>query len=113
MAAALLGRLVLSVSVFLMFPVSFLSGAVLTMLGHALHGILGGETETAGMLIMANTLGAVAGPLVARFLLLPGLGIEGSFLALAAIYGGAALILLPVGSLRSGAPADAVNPVAP
>jgi predicted membrane-bound spermidine synthase len=104
MAAALLGRLVLSVSVFLMFPVSFLSGAVLTMLGHVLHGVLDGEAEAAGMLIMANTLGAVAGPLAARFLLLPGLGIEGSFLSLAAIYGGAALLLLPVKGLWRGTP---------
>lgn len=100
LVASLLGRAASIAAVFLVLPACLLSGAVFTMLGQALHRVIGREIETAGWLTMANTLGAAAGPILARFVLLPGLGIERSFLALALTYGGVALLLLTVTGLR-------------
>ena len=100
LVASLLGRAAPIVAVFLVLPVCLLSGVVFTMLGQALHHVLGRELEAAGWLTLANTLGAAAGPILARFALLPGLGIERSFLALALTYAGVALLLLTVKGLR-------------
>ena len=72
----------------LMFPVSFLSGIFFTLLGAALRSHLTSETETAGVLTLANTTGAALGSLTAGFVLLPLLGMERSFFLIAVLYGG-------------------------
>lgn len=75
----------------LMFPVSLLSGTLFTLIGEALHKEIGREIETAGLLTMVNTIGAMVGPIVAGFVLLPTLGMERSFFVLALAYFGVAI----------------------
>lgn len=87
-------RSILSASASLMLPVSLLSGVLFTLLGKALKERLPGEARAAGALTLANTVGAMSGALVAGFVLLPRLGMERSFFALATAYGGVALCLL-------------------
>jgi predicted membrane-bound spermidine synthase len=95
-------RAILSVGLPLMLPVSFLSGAIFTLVGAALRAELDSETATAGRLTFANTLGAAVGSLVAGFVLLPALGMELSFFVLGALYGAVgALLLLGNAALRS------------
>jgi spermidine synthase len=77
----------------LMFPVSFLSGALFTWLGQSLYRGEGTESRTVGLLTLANTIGAALGSLAGGFLLLPVLGMERSFFALALLYGMVALLL--------------------
>jgi MFS family permease len=91
---------VLRLAVPLMLPVCLLSGALFTLLAEALHREGGGETRSAGLLTLANTTGAMLGPLAGGFLLLPALGMERSFAWLAAAYGAAALVLALAGGLR-------------
>lgn len=85
----------------LMLPTSLLSGLLFTLLGQALRGRLEGESRPAGLLTLANTLGAMLGALVGGLWLLPRLGIERSFLALAVSY--AAVAALCAGASLSGA----------
>lgn len=95
----------------LMFPVSFLSGMFFTLLGVALRSHLDSETETAGVLTLANTAGAACGSLIAGFVLLPFLGMERSFFLIALLYGGIGVLLLvgatPASPLRSASRASA------
>ncbi len=86
-------------ALFLMFPVSLLSGALFTLLGTALMREAGGVTRSAGLLTLANTTGAMLGSLAAGFVLLPALGMETSIRLLAAAYAAAALLLV-LGGLR-------------
>ena len=76
----------LAFAVFLMAPVCFASGVLFTALGSQLRAGMPDAATTTGLLTLANTLGALAGSLIAAFLLLPALGLEKSFLALAALY---------------------------
>jgi predicted membrane-bound spermidine synthase len=85
------------VSLFLMFPVSLLSGIIFTMLGKAVHAEIGIEARATGMLTLANTAGAALGALLAGLVLIPIFGIERSFFALALLYGVAALALFAIG----------------
>ena len=91
---------VLRVAAPLMLPVALLSGAFFTLAGAGLRGSLATETETAGVLTLANTTGAALGSLAGGLLLLPALGVERAILLLAAIYGGAALLLWPAARTR-------------
>jgi spermidine synthase len=75
------------VSLFLIFPVSFLSGIIFTMLGKALHVEMKAETKAAGLLTLANTTGGMLGSLVAGLIFIPYIGIEKSFFLLAFAYG--------------------------
>jgi spermidine synthase len=84
---------ILSGAARLMLPVSFLSGVLFTLLGEAANREIGSATRSAGLLTMVNTVGAMLGPLVAGFLLLPGLGMELSFFVLALGYGLVALVV--------------------
>jgi len=77
----------------LMFPVSLLSGIFFSLLGQAIHEELRNETRAAGLLTLANTLGATLGPLVAGFFLIPHFGMERSFFVLALLYAAVALLL--------------------
>ena len=74
-------------AVALTFPTSLLSGVLFTLLGDALQRALAVDTRAAGWLTAANTAGAMCGPLIAAFVLLPALGMERSFFALTATYG--------------------------
>ena len=70
----------------LMLPVSIASGALFTMLGKRLEAQLGVAGRATGLLALANSGGAAIGPLVAGFVLLPELGVDGSTVTLAASY---------------------------
>jgi predicted membrane-bound spermidine synthase len=84
--SALFAFEMLEIALPLMLPVSLVSGVLFTLLGEALHREAPGETRAAGLLTLANTLGAMLGSLLAGFVLLPGLGIERATLLLAAVY---------------------------
>ncbi len=84
---------ILQIGVPLMFPVSFLSGILFTLVGAALRSHLTSESETAGVLTLANTTGAALGSLTEGFVLLPVLGMERSLFLIAGLYGGIGVIL--------------------
>ena len=73
-------------SLLLMFPSALASGALFVFLGQAIHAATGTDVEAAAALTTANTTGAMLGALLAAFVLLPGVGIEGSLWALALVY---------------------------
>lgn len=77
----------------LTFPVAFLSGVLFPMLGRALQARGVPESRATGYTTLANTLGSATGSFVAGYLLLPVLGIERSFFALAVGYGALAVAL--------------------
>jgi predicted membrane-bound spermidine synthase len=76
----------------LQFPVSFLSGVFFTAAGATFRDRIASSQASAGLLVLANTVGAALGAALAGFLLLPTLGIEKSFFAMAVVYGLAALL---------------------
>jgi predicted membrane-bound spermidine synthase len=99
---------VLTLALPLMFPVCLLSGALFTLCGDALHREGAGETRAAGLLALANTTGAMLGSLAGGFVLLPGLGVEGSIRALAGVYVATGLALALAGAGPRRAPGRAV-----
>jgi predicted membrane-bound spermidine synthase len=84
---------VLPLALRLMLPVCVLSGALFVLLGARLRARLGEDARSAGVLTLANTLGAGAGSLLAGFVLLPRLGIERSVFVVAVGYGAVGLAL--------------------
>ena len=95
---------VLWLAVALTAPTAFVSGGFFTVLGDAMAGAVTGEARGAGgagitgttaWLTLANTAGAMCGPLVAVFVLLPAFGIEGALFTLALLYGVIAFIAPP------------------
>ena len=80
-------------AVFLMLPVSLLSGAAFTMVARAVKDDLGPSMRTAGTAALWNTIGAMAGSLCAGFVLLPALGMERSLFLLAVVYALTALVV--------------------
>ena len=84
---------ILRLSLPLMLPVSLASGIFFPLVGAALRRGIGSDIGTAGVLTLVNTIGAAIGSLVAGFLLLPVLGIEKSFFAIAAVYAAIGLLL--------------------
>lgn len=81
-------------SLFLMFPTSFISGMLFTMIGNELFERTRAAIESTGFLTLFNTIGAMAGSAVGGFVLIPFLGIENSFFLISLLYGGIALLLL-------------------
>ena len=77
----------------LMLPVCLLSGALFTFMGAVLRTSAGEDSRAAGLLILWNAIGGAAGALAAGFVLLPRLGMERSFFALALGYAGVALLV--------------------
>jgi len=71
-----------------------LAGMVLPSVWHANEQSSSGSGRTVGRLTMTNTLAAAAGSLVASFVMLPMLGLERSFVAIAFLLGGAAAVIL-------------------
>lgn len=90
--------LLVLMSFWLMAPVCLLSGVLFTALGAALRSRMADAVDATGALTLANTVGAMAGSLAAGFVLLPWLGIEASFFALALAYG---LVVLAVPNRRA------------
>ncbi|MDY6972087.1 MAG: spermidine synthase [Thermodesulfobacteriota bacterium] len=91
--------LILLASFFLVFPVSFCSGIVFTMLGKALYVEVKDETKAAGLLTLANTTGGMLGSLAGLFLI-PSIGIEKSVFLFAAVYGLIAVLVFNWRQLR-------------
>jgi predicted membrane-bound spermidine synthase len=77
------------------FPVSLASGVLFTLTGDCLERALGDDLRAASRLTVANTVGALLGPLVATFVLLPRFGIEASIFLAALCYFAVALLTLP------------------
>jgi predicted membrane-bound spermidine synthase len=81
----------------LCLPVCILSGVLFTFLGRALSRETGDETRATAAVTLANTMGAMAGSLLAAFGLIPLAGVEGSFFLLGAGYGAVFLSSLGAG----------------
>jgi predicted membrane-bound spermidine synthase len=95
-------RYVLVLAIPLMVPVAFTSGLMFTTLGTLLDREVDAAVRATGWLTLANTIGSGLGSLLGGFILLPWLGIEGSFFAVAIGYGGVALLLAPPRGSVSG-----------
>jgi spermidine synthase len=79
----------------LMLPTCLLSGLLFPVLGEAVRKGRSSEGSAAGLLTLANTLGAMLGALVGGFVLLPYLGMERSIYVLGLGYAGVGLLSLP------------------
>lgn len=73
-------------SLALMFPVAFLSGALLPLIVTCVQSEVPGRMNSAGLTILFNTIGAAGGPLLAGFVLLPRLGFQSSLILFAGVY---------------------------
>jgi predicted membrane-bound spermidine synthase len=88
----------------LMLAVCYVSGILFTLMGRALRDEVDDATRATGLLTLANTTGAMLGGPLAGFVLLPGLGMERSFFALAAAYGAVAILTWRVGASPAARP---------
>jgi spermidine synthase len=95
-------RQVLWFACVLTVPTSALSGVIFTLLGEALARDVTVGARAAAWLTLANTTGAMIGPLFATFLLLPVIGMELSFFVLSASY--LVVALFSASTLDRGAP---------
>ena len=86
------GRM-LAWSLALMLPVSIASGGLFTLAGEALRTEVVDPTRAAGLLTLANTVGAALGALAGGLVLLPGIGLERSLFALCLGYAAVALLV--------------------
>jgi spermidine synthase len=86
---------VAALAVPLMLPTCLLSGLLFPLLGEAVRHGRSGEAGAAGLLTLANTLGAMLGALAGGFLLVPHLGVERSLYVLALGYAGVGLLAVP------------------
>ena len=73
-------------SLALMFPVAFLSGALFPSIATCVHASVQGRMNSTGIATVFNTAGAAIGPLVASFVLLPSIGFQWSLVLCAATY---------------------------
>ncbi len=96
--------MVLRLAMSLMLPTALLSGALFTLMGTAVRAQGRGAARAAGAIAFSNTTGAMLGPLVGTFLLLPGLGIERTLFLLAAGYGAVALLTASPARLKAETP---------
>jgi predicted membrane-bound spermidine synthase len=78
---------------FLLAAPALLSGFLFTALGERLRSGMVDAGVATGALTLANTLGAMLGSLLAASVLLPALGLERSFFALALVYAVAVLVI--------------------
>jgi predicted membrane-bound spermidine synthase len=79
-------------SLALMFPVAFLSGALLPAIVTMVQSEVTSRMNSTGLTILFNTIGAAVGPLLAGFVLVPRLGFQSSLIFCAAIYVGLAVL---------------------
>lgn len=90
----------------LMLPTSIVSGLFFTVAGMVLHARgCGAEGRAVGLLTLSNTCGALAGALVAGFVLLPMLGGERSLFVVVVLYGLIAAMTVGLGGARPPLPA--------
>lgn len=75
-------------------PTALLSGLLFTLLGQILYLETASAVTATARLTLANTVGAMFGPPVAAFVLLPWIGLERTVFLLAMIYGGVGLFAL-------------------
>jgi spermidine synthase len=86
------------------FPVALISGGIFTLQGAVLHERLGGDaSRAAGLLTLANTLGAIVGAAGTGLVALPVLGIERSLVLAAGLYALAGAAMWQRTPLQSGA----------
>lgn len=86
-------RQIALLSLALMFPVAFFSGIIFPVIAARVQLIVENRMTSTGLTTLFNTIGAAAGPLVASFILLPGLGFQWSLLLCAAAYALLALLV--------------------
>jgi spermidine synthase len=84
---------VVLLSLALMFPVAFFSGALLPAIATCIQSEVTDRMNSTGLTLFFNTIGAACGPLLAGFLLLPRLGFQSSLIFCAAVYAGLALLV--------------------
>jgi spermidine synthase len=89
------GAIALILFVSLLWP-TFFMGASLPLLARALTDRIDRAASTVGSLYGFNTVGAAAGAIVATWVLLPAIGLEGSLQLGAALNAACALVMLPV-----------------
>jgi spermidine synthase len=82
----------------LMFPVALISGVLFPSIAASVQVSVGDRMNSTGITTLANTTGAAVGPLIASFILLPGVGYQWSLILCAAVYG----LLSVLVSERSG-----------
>lgn len=95
---------VAALAVPLMLPTCLLSGLLFPLLGEGVRRGRATDAGAAGLLTLANTLGAMLGALVGGFLLLPRLGMEMSLYVLALGYAGVGLLALPAARRANPSP---------
>jgi spermidine synthase len=79
-------------SIALMFPVAFFSGALLPTIVTVVQSEVTSRMNSTGLTFLFNTIGAALGPLLAGFVLLPRLGFQASLIICAAVYAGLAVL---------------------
>jgi len=79
-------------SLALMFPVAFLSGALLPAIVTVVQSEVTSRMNSTGLTILFNTIGAAVGPLLAGFVLLPQLGFQSSLIFCAVVYAGLSVL---------------------
>jgi len=79
-------------SLALMFPVAFVSGALLPAIVACVESQVASRMNSMGITLLFNTVGAAFGPLLAGFILLPRLGFQSSLILCAVAYGGLAVL---------------------
>ncbi|HEU5245778.1 MAG TPA: fused MFS/spermidine synthase, partial [Candidatus Udaeobacter sp.] len=79
-------RAVAAASIALMFPVAFLSGVLFPSIVACVQASVHDRMNSTGVTTLFNTTGAAAGPLLASFVLLPGIGYQWSLILCAASY---------------------------
>jgi len=87
-------RSVFADSVELMLSVSILSGVFFTFIGRNFKRVVNDEVRATAMITFANTMGAAIGPIVAGFVLIPTIGMERSFFAVALLYTAIAILTI-------------------
>jgi spermidine synthase len=70
----------------LMFPVALISGVLFPSIATSVQASVGDRMNSTGITTLANTTGAAFGPLIASFVLLPGVGYQWSLIFCAAGY---------------------------
>jgi spermidine synthase len=79
-------RAIALISLALMFPVAILSGMLFPSIATTIQACVGDRMNSTGITTLFNTTGAAAGPLLASFLLLPGIGYQWSLVLCAGSY---------------------------
>jgi hypothetical protein len=77
---------IMLLSTALMFPVALVSGILFPSIAASVQGTVDDRMNSTGITTLFNTMGAAFGPLLASFVLLPGIGYQRSLIACAAGY---------------------------